>query len=100
MGILRMGSGACERSRRYLGSYIENGPKAINQEALRHLETCPSCAAELEALRRLRSRLKAAVKRQPLPRDLHVRLREMIRRRESDETTGHCIHGFVGALRR
>lgn len=84
MNIVSFGEGACEKIRRYLDSYISNELLVeTNHEVLRHLESCPSCAAELEARTRLKGRLKAAVERQSLPADLPARIREQIRRYES-----------------
>src|SRR4029450_6326549 len=58
-----------------------------NHEILRHLDTCPSCRAELDARRRLRGALRAAFDRAP---DLQPaagfadRLREQLRPAAAD----------------
>jgi anti-sigma factor RsiW len=54
-----------------------------SHDVLRHLETCPACAAELEARTRLRSRLKSAVQSQAAPPELAARVRERLRKSES-----------------
>jgi len=80
MKIVSFGDGACEKTRRYLDSYISNELLVeTNHEVLRHVETCASCAAELEARTRVRRRLKSAVESQAVPPDLPVRVRERIR---------------------
>jgi hypothetical protein len=84
MKMLQFGDSACERMSRYMDSYISNELLVeTNHEVLRHLETCPSCAAELEARARLRTRLKAAVASQPVPAGLDARLRESLRNQNS-----------------
>src|SRR5690242_1148307 len=75
---------ACEKIRDYLDSYISNELLVeTNHEVLRHLESCPSCSAEVEARSRLRARLKAAVEAQNVPADLRVTVRQMIHRKQS-----------------
>jgi anti-sigma factor (TIGR02949 family) len=79
MNIVHFGEGACEKTRRYLDSYIDNELLVeTNHEVLRHLESCASCSAEVDARTRLRSRLKTAVQSQTVPPDLQVRVRERI----------------------
>ena len=54
MNIIPFGDSACERTRRYLDSYINNELLAeTHKEVLRHLETCSTCSAEFEARSRL-----------------------------------------------
>jgi anti-sigma factor (TIGR02949 family) len=82
MNIVHYGESACDKTRRYLDSYISNELLVeTNHEVLRHLEGCPTCSAELEARTRLRKRLKTAVVSQPVPPDLQARIRERIRDR-------------------
>src|SRR5262245_28939769 len=50
-----------------------------NYEILRHIQGCPTCAAEVDTRARLRFRLKAAVNGQGVPPELQVRIREQIR---------------------
>ncbi len=84
MTKVHFGEGGCEKTRRYLDSYISNELLVeTNHEVLRHLEGCPECTAELEARSRLRSRLKAAVERQSVPPELAVKVKERIRARQS-----------------
>jgi len=64
-----------------MDSYINNELLVeTNHEILRHLESCPSCAAELEARTRLKNRLKAAVQNQSVPVDLEARVRAALDR--------------------
>jgi hypothetical protein len=80
MNRIQFGEGACEKTRRYLDSYISNELLVeTNHEVLRHIENCAACAAEADARMLLRSRLKSAVERQSVPPELQVRIREQIR---------------------
>jgi len=66
-----------------------------NHEILRHLETCPSCRADMDARRRLRSALRGAFDRAPelQPRaEFTDRLREQLR--EAGAHTGRRWGGF------
>lgn len=84
MNRIQFGEGACENTRKYLDSYISNELMVeTNQDVLRHVESCPACAAELETRTRLRSRLKAAVNAQSVPPEFQVRIREQIRNHRS-----------------
>src|SRR5437763_986267 len=80
MNRVQFGEGACEKTRKYLDSYISNELLIeTNHEVLRHVESCPVCAGELEARTQLRTRLKAAVNAQSAPPELRARIREKIR---------------------
>ena len=80
MNRVQFGEGACEKTRKYLDSYISNELLIeTNHEVLRHVESCPACASELEARTQLRTRLKAAVNAQSVPPELQARIREKIR---------------------
>ena len=69
-----------EKTRKYLDSYISNELLIeTNHEVLRHVESCPACAGELEARTQLRTRLKTAVNAQSVPPELQARIREKIR---------------------
>jgi anti-sigma factor (TIGR02949 family) len=84
MNRIQFGQGGCEKTLRYLDSYISNELTVeTNYEVLRHLEGCPGCAEELDTRTRLRTRLKAAVMAQGVPPELQVRIREQIRNRRS-----------------
>ena len=79
MNVISFGDSACEKTRRYMDSYISNELLVeTNHEVLRHLENCPSCLAEIEARSRVRVRLKAAVENQQAPADLAVKIRRQI----------------------
>jgi anti-sigma factor RsiW len=89
MNRVSFGEGACERTRKYLDSYISNELLVeTNYEVLRHLEGCPACTAEAASISRLRTRLKSAVDSQPVPPDLAARVRGGIRREESRTVFG------------
>jgi anti-sigma factor (TIGR02949 family) len=80
MNRVQFGEGACEKTRKYLDSYISNELLIeTDHEVLRHVEGCPACASELEARTQLRTRLKTAVNAQSVPPELQARIREKIR---------------------
>jgi putative zinc finger protein len=80
MNRVQFGDGACEKTRKYLDSYVSNELLVeTNHEVLRHIENCSACAAELDARMQLRTRLKFAVNAQSVLSDLQVRIREQIR---------------------
>jgi hypothetical protein len=80
MNRIQFGEGACEKTRKYLDSYISNELLVeTNHEVLRHVENCAACAAEAEARMQLRARVKTAVNAQTVPPELQVRIREQIR---------------------
>jgi len=84
MKVISFGDSSCEKTRRYLDSYINNELLVeTNHEVLRHLESCPACAAEFEQSSRLKARLKSAVAGQSVPPDLSERIREGIRHHQS-----------------
>jgi len=89
MNRFQFGEGGCEKTRKYLDAYVSNELMVeTNHEVLRHIKGCPSCAAEVDTRARLRSRLKAAVNAQSVPRELQVRIREQIRTSQS----GSWVH--------
>ena len=84
MNRIQFGEGACGKMRRYLDSYVSNELLVeTNHEVLRHIESCPACAAEVKMLTQLRGRVKSAVEAQTVPPELQVRIRERIRGRQS-----------------
>src|SRR5260370_8466172 len=75
MNIIPFGDSACERTRRYLDSYINNELLAeTHNDVLRHLETCSTCSAEFEARSRLKLRLKPAAASPTVPPALQSRI--------------------------
>jgi hypothetical protein len=79
MNRVQFGEGGCDKTRKYLDSYVSNELLVeTNHDVLRHLEGCEACSAELEARTTLRARLKVAVKNQTVPPELQVRIRERI----------------------
>jgi predicted anti-sigma-YlaC factor YlaD len=84
MNRLPFGVSDCERTRKYLDSYISNELLVeTNHEVLRHLESCRECSAEAEARAALRSRLKHAARAESMPVELPAKIREAIRSAES-----------------
>jgi anti-sigma factor (TIGR02949 family) len=84
MNRVSFGESDCERTRKYLDSYITNELLVeTNHEVLRHLERCPDCSADAETRQQLRARLKSAVKTQSVPPELPALIRERIRAAES-----------------
>src|SRR6516225_6621347 len=80
MRLVQFGDHPCARIRRYVDSYINNELLVeTNHEVLRHLETCPACAAEVESSTRIKARLKSAVQGQSVPEDLQTRVRAALR---------------------
>ena len=80
MRLVQFGDNPCARIRRYVDSYINNELLVeTNHEVLRHLETCPACAAEVESRTRIKARSKSAVQNQSIPEDLEARVRAALR---------------------
>ena len=93
MNRVQFGEGACEKIRKYLDSYISNELLIeTNHEVLRHVESCPACANELEARTQLRTRLRAAVNAQSVPPELQARIREKIR---TDQSSSWFAAGWL-----
>jgi hypothetical protein len=84
MNRVSFGESACERTRKYLDSYITDELLVeTNHEVLRHLEQCAACSAEAETRQQIRTRVKSAVKTQHVPAELPALVRERIRTEES-----------------
>lgn len=80
---------ACENVRGHLDSYLSRElPDETSREVKRHLETCPLCAAELEARTRVRVQLQAAVRAAPLPLGLEARVRRAVAEKVPSPRTG------------
>jgi hypothetical protein len=89
MNRVSFGESACERTRKYLDSYIDNELLVeTNHDVLKHLESCPACAAEADARGHLRARVKVAVRSQAVPVELAALVREKIRTEESRKAWG------------
>jgi len=79
MNRVQFGEGACDKTRKFLDSYISSELLVeTNHEILRHLEGCESCSTELETRTRIRARSKAAVRSQPVPPELQVLIRKQL----------------------
>jgi hypothetical protein len=89
MNRVSFGEGACERTRKYLDSYISNELLVeTTHEVLRHLESCAACAADADSRARLRTRLRSAVRSEAVPPELQVHIRQSLRERESRRAFG------------
>src|SRR4051794_9801590 len=89
MNRVSFGESACERTRKYLDSYIDNELLVeTNHEVLQHLENCDACAAESEARTQLRGQVKAAVRSQAMPVELPVLVRQRIESEQSRKSPG------------
>jgi len=89
MNRVSFGESACERTRKYLDSYISNELLVeTNHEVLRHFESCAACSAEAEARTQLRARVKSAVRTQSVPPELPALVRQRIRAVESRQASG------------
>jgi anti-sigma factor RsiW len=90
MNRIQFGEGACEKTRKYIDPYVSNELMIeTNHEVLRHIESCPSCSAEVDARMQLRNRLRTAVKSQAVPPALQVHIREQMSKSRS--------HGWIAA---
>jgi anti-sigma factor (TIGR02949 family) len=99
MNRMQFGEGGCEKIRKYLDSYVSNELLVeTNHDVLRHIENCTTCAAELDARTRVRTRLKAAVKNQSVPPELQVRIREHIHRGRPHSWAGAGWVRWAGAI--
>src|SRR3954447_11548874 len=88
MNRVTFGESACERTRKYLDSYVSNELLVeTNHEVLRHLENCGECSAEAEARSQLRGRLKSAVRSLSIPAELPALVRERLRAEASRKTS-------------
>jgi hypothetical protein len=80
MNVIQFGDAACGKVRGYLDSYLGNELLVeTNHEVLRHLESCPQCAAELNTRARVRTGLQAAVRGTPVPDGLEARVQRVVR---------------------
>ena len=70
---------ACGKVRRSLDSYV-GGERDDSREIRRHLEGCPACNALAVGRERVRTLVRRAVRREPVPESLRAKVRELIRR--------------------
>lgn len=82
MKVINFEHRPCEKTRRYLDSYLSNELLIeTNHEVLHHLETCKECSKALEARARVRGALQRAVRRGSAPAELESGIRESVRAR-------------------
>jgi anti-sigma factor RsiW len=74
---------ACEQTRQHLDAYIDRElPAEAGTRILRHLETCPDCAADAEARGTLKSRVHGAVRAVVPPPELAALVRRRVAREQ------------------
>lgn len=90
-----------DRIGRQLSAYLDRELTPEEARAVeRHLEGCPACQEELEALRQTRALLRALPAR-PLPEDFWPELRRTLQRQAAPRARGLTALGaWVDALRR
>ena len=89
MSVIDSGEAACQKTVGYLDSYLGNElPVETNHAVLRHLESCPRCAAELATRSRVRASLRAAVRATSVPAGLEARVRRAVRAQRSRARAG------------
>ena len=88
MKVITFGDSVCQKTRRYLDSYLNGKPLTeTSPEVLRHIESCSACAAEFEQRSRLKARVKSAVDGQSVPAGLSEKIRRQIRHDEAQPST-------------
>lgn len=87
MNIIRFEPGECKKIGAYLDSYLNDELLVeTNHEVLKHLETCKSCATELDSRLRLKSALQTAVRKEVAPIGLQHRIQREIRKQPQNST--------------
>jgi anti-sigma factor RsiW len=99
MSFADSGGTACERFERYLHSYVNNELSIeTNHEVLRHLETCPACAAELQELTRLQGAVRTAVRKSVAPVSLRAGVLERLGSRPSLSGTWILLAAAIAVI--
>jgi hypothetical protein len=89
MNVIQFADPACAKVRGYLDSYLSNELLVeTNHEVLRHLESCPQCAAELSVRARVRTGLQAAVRGASMPAGLEARVQHAVRAQDRRTRAG------------
>jgi putative zinc finger protein len=84
MTLVPIGPKQCEKTRKYLDSYISNELTVeTNHDVLKHLENCSKCSHVLQDLLLLRNRLREAVKQEVVPAALRERVERSIRQQRT-----------------
>lgn len=71
---------ACVKVRGLLDSYVAGEAGETRTEVRRHLDTCGACNALVSERERLRALLRRAVRSEPAPEGLRLKVQELIRR--------------------
>jgi anti-sigma factor RsiW len=99
MNVLNFDSKLCERTRRQLDAYLSNELLVeTTSEVVRHLESCESCAAELESRMRVRAALRRAALRQLPPPHLSEAIHHQLRRTQSGLLSGFRRNTWAWAV--
>ena len=80
MNVINSSRGSCENTRKYLDYYLSVALRTETiLEVAKHLEVCEACSDELKTREHLRSCLRNAVRRMPVPPGLPEKVKESIR---------------------
>jgi hypothetical protein len=80
MTVIPIGPKLCEKTRKYLDSYISNELTVeTNHDVLKHLESCPECSRAFQDRLLIRNRLREAVNQEAVPAALRQRVERSIR---------------------
>jgi hypothetical protein len=84
MKVIPIGPKQCEKTRRYLDSYISSELTVeTNHDVLKHLEICKECSRILQDLLLIRNRLRKAVNCEVVPAALRERVERSIRQQQT-----------------
>jgi len=84
-----MNTATCDWMRGQFDAYVSRElPDETSREVARHLESCPQCAAELDARTRVREQLRAAVRATAVPEGLEAKVRRSVRGERLRPRTG------------
>lgn len=93
MTVIPIGPKQCERTRRYLDSYISNELTVeTNLDVLKHLENCSECSRVFQDQLLIRNRLREAVNREAVPAALRERVEKGIRQQHAGLKTQSWSH--------
>src|SRR5215510_12335934 len=95
----RFGEQACQRFRAKLDSYIDNELLTeSNLEMTEHVERCTSCTQEAQERRKVRRRLRDAVREVPVPAGLEERVRDRLRQPRQPQPKKLFLMAIAAAL--
>jgi anti-sigma factor RsiW len=95
----RLNQPACERIRAKLDSYIDSELLTeTNLELMEHLDRCEACTQEAQERRKVRTRLRAAVRDVPVPAGLEARVRDRLRQKKQPQHKKFFLLAVAAAL--